>query len=266
MKTKIMGSKSLAAGLLTSLGIMICVVLSACGSGKNIDVNLDSILPPQPQVAADKLDLLVVMDNSGSMGPVQAKFVAQAERLAQNLSWYDAQVAVITTDNDRGLGGRIRSGVLSNRAANFSRLLREALNVGLDGPGREELFAPAIQALTPPLSIGPNAGFLRDGSTRLILFVTDSEDQGTASLQLVTAQFDELRRNSANKLYFSAFYIPSTGLSSECRRDSILPYRLESVLRSAPSVSASVCDSTYTNGMNRLGQAIDAWMAGRQAP
>jgi hypothetical protein len=49
-------------------------------------------------------------------------------------------------------------------------------NPAVSGPNHEEIFSPILEALSPEMLKGPNAGFLRENSYLAIVIITDTED------------------------------------------------------------------------------------------
>jgi hypothetical protein len=160
-----------------------------------------------PAEACTKMDILFVVDNSGSMMEEQRNLATNFPEFARILDEYrvrtgeplDYRVGVTTTARDiftRQLG--IISPVPSTdppdngvfrRARNMTRswietsdaerrtLLQSVADVGIAGSGIEMPLDAARLALSSQLETGkPNAGFIREDALLAVVFVTDEED------------------------------------------------------------------------------------------
>lgn len=164
-----------------------------------------------PVIAAQKTDILFVIDNSGSMAEEQAGIATELPAFVAELRegggvTQDFRVGVITTSVYRRAffnnredyreypeeSGRLRpvpmagGGVSTERfiessdpelLEKFKRLVQQ----GTSGSGQESPFeavrlAVASPVATQPLAEGGNEGFLRDGARLLVVVVTDEED------------------------------------------------------------------------------------------
>lgn len=164
---------------------------------------------PEPPPTCQAVDLLFVVDNSGSMGDEQLNLVASfpgfisgiRERLGSATSYH---VGVVTTDAYawdlpmcQSLGGlTVRTGgmlssdetcgpfALGRSFMTVEDDLDEAFScaaqVGIDGAGVERPMDAIAGVLTDPSGINSvcNEGFLRDEALLVIVLITDEEDEG----------------------------------------------------------------------------------------
>jgi hypothetical protein len=179
------------------------LVFAACGEVMVADRE-DKTLPSE---SASKVDVLFLVDNSGSMKPKQALLAQAFEQFTAALSSAgelpSLHIGVATTDmgtsgagqalgcSDRGDNGALRVGSLttndgknflrdepssSTRARNYSGTLAAAFteiaNVGTVGCGFEQPLASVRAALTSPL----NGDFLRKDAHLAIVVVSDEDD------------------------------------------------------------------------------------------
>lgn len=162
----------------------------------------------QTESACVKIDLLFVIDNSGSMKQEQANLIASfpafVEEMQQEL--VDAEslhIGVVSTDEYEGneapcadklgalvtrTGGDGSSNAKCGPYANGRRFMTEmddlpqrftcAGQVGIDGSGDEKPIDATLQALGPGLA-GPggcNEDFARDDALLVLVLITDEED------------------------------------------------------------------------------------------
>lgn len=145
----------------------------------------------QKQVA--KVDILWIIDNSGSMNEEQNKvkdnFQKFVDKLVETNTALDYHIGVVTTDTT----SPAESGKLINKA-NLAKpwigrdtcaapclpaaKFRENAFVGVSGSGDEKGLLAAMLALSKPLNApnGPNWGFLRDDAALFIIILSDEED------------------------------------------------------------------------------------------
>jgi hypothetical protein len=153
----------------------------------------------QWQQSSPKVDLLIVIDNSGSMSEEQHALQQSLGALWNRISLANADFHIaVTTTNMTPVGGNVWSPcpggadgdeagrffpvdgsqprLLTPQTANVQNALSSNVIVGTCS-NDERFFDPVMAALTPPLSNGVNAGFLRDDA-RLSLLVLSDADEG----------------------------------------------------------------------------------------
>lgn len=163
------------------------------------------------QLADNKIDILWVVDDSGSMSEEQnllaqnfASFIAFADSLG-----VDYQVAVTTTEVNDAVSGEIWacSGfpkILTPSVANRVQAFQCAANVtnppngnsrpNSGGSDEQEAGLQAARiALDVPVVTGANAGFLRADARLAVIMVSDEEDQSDGSVNLYIDFFRNLK-------------------------------------------------------------------------
>jgi hypothetical protein len=156
------------------------------------------------QQATAKVDVLWMIDNSGSMAPKQAKVKADFQAFIQQLTTpganqevVDYHIGVVTTDTyDPSQSGKLQNpGHLSKPwIGNYDTCLASAscdpvaefqtmASVGTIGSGDEKGLLAAEMALTPPLVDMDNAGFMRPEASIAIIMVSDEDDSSCEPIQ-----------------------------------------------------------------------------------
>jgi len=190
-----------------------------------------------PAQACDKMDILFVIDNSGSMGQEQENLATNFPLfidMLNNFNNLDYRVGVTTTGKDYSYTlstpiGNIPSsqsggdnGELLQRCDMTRRWVEPtdptpadtfacAAEVGTSGPSDEMPLSAIKLALDDRISDGTNAGFLRDDALLAIVILTDEDD--CSYEQSVTLGFTESLCHSQMQdvSYYSDFLNTLTG-------------------------------------------------------
>ena len=145
---------------------------------------------PDFEIVPQKIDILWVVDNSGSMATSQGQLAQNMNRFIsrfQSLK-YDFQMAVTTSDSvfgqfwgdnnlrllRDGIPGETSSGIriITKDTLNMSDVFMTNVMQGIDGNGDERAFS-SFQSV---LSYAPNAGFRRPGAFLAIIILSDEDD------------------------------------------------------------------------------------------
>jgi hypothetical protein len=170
------------------------------------------------QVSVRKVDILWVIDNSGSMAPKQNRLAQQFKAFTDQLVAanppIDFHIAVITTDTDDPLArGELRTWTLGGTTRNYISCVPQMTGgvkcntdvpgvdagtasavaafdqlgrVGINGSAQERGLYAAYLALTNPLNItGATEKFVRPDAALYVVFVSDEDD---SSCQPLTRQ------------------------------------------------------------------------------
>ena len=133
------------------------------------------------QADENEVDVLWIIDNSGSMQQEQADVAANFGDFISEIQsiGIDFHVGVVTTDmTDPEQRGRLQGSPryltvdTEDLEASFSNIVQ----VGTDGSRIERGLSAALAAVRPPLSTHDNHGFLRDEAALLIIVVSDEND------------------------------------------------------------------------------------------
>ncbi|MCB9638829.1 MAG: VWA domain-containing protein [Myxococcales bacterium] len=191
-----------AGGFLLRIGLLcaflVAPVVVGCNSHPLQSLNNITYAPieEKPSSSANKgVDILFVIDNSGSMAEEQTKLRNNFKSFIQRLlraDIRDFQIGVITTDVDELFNPDGR-GQLVQAESNAPKIISSQLtetqvieqfsktaNVGTLGSNFEQPLKAVELALSPSSAGGfadtQNKGFLRDGALLAIIFVTDEDD------------------------------------------------------------------------------------------
>ncbi len=195
---------------------LLTSMLAACGpnvrddggGGTGVDAGggaePDAALAPAGRCQA--MDIMFIVDDSGSMEQEQGNLATNFPMFADVLSSYevepgrplDYRVAVTTTGRtvsysissgpitlpmtETGRNGAFVDGAGSTRRwlersdVNMASMFAQRARVGITGPGFEMALLMTQMALRERVTDGTNAGFLRDDALLAVVMITDEND------------------------------------------------------------------------------------------
>jgi hypothetical protein len=205
-----------------------------------------------------RVDILFVIDGSCSMSSKQASLAANlpaffTRALATNVDYH---LAVIVGQGPPSVPTRgvFRSGpthptpILTQGVADAEQQFGARItSIGAQG-GNEECFQPALTALTPPLSTGSNAGFLRAGAQLAIVCVTDDSDYSPQPAAYYQAEFLNLKQGQSNDLTVSAI----AGYQQACSATQLEDGRYAAMTAATGGVREEICTADWAQALGRL--------------
>jgi hypothetical protein len=139
-----------------------------------------------------KLDVLWVIDNSGSMASHQQRVIDNTQAFMQNFiqeKYLDWRMAVLSSDtsNDPYLGILPQPVFDSKSPAPVATFQRAVGDLGTSGSAVEKFFEPVIEKLKS------NPGFLRSDAILGVIFVTDAPEQSPMSAASFLSQLEAMK-------------------------------------------------------------------------
>lgn len=205
------------------------------------------------QASVSQMDILFVVDNSGSMDQYQQNLGKNIDALIGGLVKFDVNAAVVTTDVESGKSGQFVNKVLNSKETGFLDQLRKDILQGVNGSPDEQLFAPTIAALTPPLSLNENKGFLRTNANLVVVYLTDAEDQGTMEALEFVTNLKAIKAGTTGTISAVAIYSPSAG---SCQFDSGPAIKFEKALTELNAKTVAICDSQLNKSLTDVGNLL----------
>ena len=129
-----------------------------------------------------RVDVLWVVDNSGSMANERERLAASFERFMTVLARrrIDYHVGVISTHVDEESGGELRAAeglrMITPDTANAIPIFATMVEFEPGRERREQGFEAMRRALSAPLTDGANRGFLRPDGALAVVLVSDEDD------------------------------------------------------------------------------------------
>ncbi len=261
----------LVFGLL-ALGVASC-------SPENPKAYIKSVLPDEKviqdntEVFDPKVDILFVVDNSGSMSNHQRNLATNVAKFTSTFtksSVLDYNIGIVTTDMDGNSWGNSlpccgqligSSRVVNKNTPGADQILANNFLVGTNGSATEASFAPVMAALSAPLLNGWNTGFLRPDASLVIIFLTDAEDQSVRVNATELYKFLlNLKLNDAAKILAYGVIVPTID-TMRCQRDEdgTTPKRIESFLSMVSNNKnniMNICDPDYGTRLASMAKDI----------
>lgn len=279
------GSLGRVSGLMVGIALLIGVAPFASALSVNDVQTITSGSRTQIRMEVDvrsdvnKIDLLIVIDDSGSMSAHQANLARNVDRLtlAAAKLGADLHVGVLTTSMDGFSASRLPGHLVGVKRAyarmsdaDFESVLRENLTAAMttDGSNREQPFASILTSLQQPARDGANKGFRRVDASLAVLLVTDADDQsaplasigqpGSSGLLSVVDFVGSLRSEvgPTGGLALHAAFIPSS--DNKCNRSGEpVPTRIESAMELIGGARvANLCDPAFGDALEAVGTTM----------
>jgi hypothetical protein len=159
------------------------------------------------------LDILWVIDNSGSMHPFQTMLSNQINGFMNAFIAVgaDYNMAFITTDRDYAQG-QIINNATTDPIAEASAIISA---IGITGHGMEKGIEMSVDALSSSSKLGPGSTFFREDAYLVVIYVSDEKDWSSPGWSSYTGFFDNLKQG--NFMPFAVIGDPPTGCSYNWR-------------------------------------------------
>jgi len=176
----------------------VALVLLGCGCS---DFDVSRVEYEEKFVQADTevvVDVLFVIDNSGTMTEEQSALRASFEGLTSLLSDLDAdyQVGVITTDvEDPEQSGRLQGDtpIISPAVDDIEAAFASASAVGTVGSRSEQGLEAVHLAMTDAVADGANSGFFRADAALDVIVVSDEDDHSPGLVADYVAEYQAFK-------------------------------------------------------------------------
>lgn len=211
------------------------------------------------------VDILFVVDDSGSMGDDQANLGRNADLFTKaifNNQGYDFHIGVTTSsmnprfEPEYGVGGKLHGAVkFVTRTTPFREdVLRKNLQPGSTGDGVERFYDPIHAALTAPLVNGVNKDFFRPDATLVIIIVTDTDDFSHVTGLDFYKFLLGLKGGDPDKVIVYAAYVSST--DKKCPYGDVQRGILEGLFKEAKAKTFSLCDVDFGKKLAALADDV----------
>lgn len=222
-----------------------------------------------------KVDILFVIDNSGSMEFAQRNLSQNANMFADSISKMailDYHIGILTTDMDaysrRDCCGELvgHPNFVSKTTPNMVAALSRNMMVGTNGSATEVMFTPVVAALSAPKENTVNAGFYRQDAFLAVIILTDANEQSRLNPQEFL-QFLTTKKGDPEKV-LGYGVIRTVAEKDKCRSMEDVDEKLETFLaavsngdRSQKNI-LSLCATDYGVKLAEFAKDIVARSAG----
>jgi hypothetical protein len=215
-----------------------------------------------------EVDILLVVDNSCSMGDEQAQLSEGFDRFVEyfEVADVDYHIGVTTTDMEQDRGVLHSAGgttFITPDTANPADVFRDNVQVGTDGWLWEKGLAAAAHALSDDLSAGANAGFLRDDALLSVIFISDEEDASPYAVNSYINYFLNLKESARRDAFNASALVgidPDTLEPADCAQGSgnppggaVAAFRYHDVAIQTGGVVASICGDEFADVVSQMG-------------
>lgn len=226
---------------------LLVVPLTAC---QDYNYMLMDVTDTFNQNPPESVDILLIVDNSGSMEPYQDEL---STHFSEFLTYFveadiDYQIAAVTTDADAKTAGQlVKTTIISPDTADSDEKFNQIVRVGTNGSGSEMGLETSYLALTPPLNSSTNAGFLREEASLSIIYVSDEEDSSPRPVNDYINDFFEIKGQRERDV-FNASALVVVDVSTcpiEAQGNSVINTRYVDVANQTNGVVGDICSSDF---------------------
>jgi len=260
-------------------------VLTACNS-KNSDLSAPpethsyvTLAASQTKTLSDpKVNILFVVDNSGSMKTYQEKLASNMRSFSEKFfanTRIDYRIGVVPIYDSKYLNDKAvyRSGVrkmnalgelvalkglaaddtqnqlyITRKTKNPQQVLQQTVAIGVQwGPEAEESFSPVLAVTEPDINHGKNQDFYEEDAYLAVIFLTDADDVTPGlSGDDFYQQLVNLKGGDRSKILIAAALPNLQNKSATCTKDGSGPVQsFPSLLAASGAVFADLCSPNF---------------------
>lgn len=278
--------KHLSSRLWIAAGVAL--LLGACSSKRDIPLNpsqQENNFTQAPSTLNNSIDILFVVDDSGSMAPYQTNLANNFQAFIENFQAKDFnfQIGVTTTDTRdytnpiHNVQGRLlevpgkSTKILQKDSPTLETDFINLIQVGTIGSGDEKPFDAIEDAFTDRIVDGSNEGFLRDDSFLAIIIVSDEDDgsrpfgvpsddsengdrPGHYPISDYTDVLDNVTNTSGSLRRYNVSGIAA--FEEDCWGSDVLftrrGNRIEELVEATNGVTGDICDTSFATALNAI--------------
>ena len=205
-----------------------------------------------------KLDILVVIDNSGSMLEEQTNLASKLEPLLSHVEKADWQISVISTDPSE----TCQRALIKKSDVNTKSVFANAVNAGIKGSGFERGILRAVVGLKADCK---TQKWVRPDSTLAVLIVADEDNcgpgEGTNSYCNNAPDFNSsylydylatIRKPGTDAKVYGLIWEPGTACSTGLSQGTTF----KEVIEKTGGKMGSICDADYSTTLRAMSQDI----------
>ncbi|OYZ23096.1 MAG: hypothetical protein B7Y39_06295 [Bdellovibrio sp. 28-41-41] len=280
-----------------TLALATTVLLAACGvkspqrqappekfSEVTAEVTQEAVLPDP------KVNIIFVVDNSGSMKGYQAKMAANIQLFAETFfenSRVDYRIGVVPVYDSKYLNDKtvyVPSGVrkmnalgelvtlkgadgknipdqlfITRDTPNPKEVLKNTVMIGTQwGPEAEESFSPVLAVTDLKTNLEKNKGFYQTDAYLAVIFLTDADDVTPGlSAEDFYQQLVDLKGGDRSKVLIAAALPNRDNNSASCAKDGRGPVQaFPSLLSVSGGIFADLCSRDFGSHLAEFGHNL----------
>jgi hypothetical protein len=226
-------------------------------------------------IETKKMDILFIVDNSGSMSQEQLKISQAFSNFIAGLSALDYRIAITTTDNTNNYQGSKGSLLqlkpksasvsypantyfLDKNTVNGGILFTDTINTGTSGSSSESGMDSIMNFINRSKVAGSNENtFLRSDAVFSTIVITDSDQlRNSQSFNSAQVFLDAFRKQIPGKGYINHSSIVMPGDSSCVSQGETFGYSYYDLSELTGGVSASICSDDYASHFNLIAEIL----------
>ena len=216
------------------------------------------------QTAAGLLDVLVVVDNSGSMSQEQSNLAPRLTDLLSSVRDSNWQIGLISTDPSES---KIRT-LIKKSDANAEQAFKDSVNsFGVNGSGNERGILQAVNGLKSVAPGAESGAWLRPNSVVAVLIVSDEDNcsdgndcknsDGTlkdfAKSDYLVDHLKSIRVVGTSARSYGIFYVPG---DTQCTTGFKQGFIYQELVNATSGKYGSICDASYSSTLSAISADI----------
>lgn len=201
------------------------------------------------------LDLMIVIDDSGSMKEEQTNLSGKLAPLLEYVKDSDWRIGVVTTSVSRGCS----RAVIKKGDSGIDALFTTAISAGITGNSSEQGIRQAVEGLSCP-----TAAFVRPNSTIAVLIVSDedncSDGTGCSAPYNSPAYLTDylantlLRKLGTDARVYGLYWDPTKSCVGAAKKAN----QYAKAVADTFGTSGSICDADYTATLQKISRDVAA--------
>lgn len=241
-----------------------------------------------------KVDVLFVIDNSGSMSDDQERLSRNINRFVESFGeneLIDFHIGVTSVWDSVTFKDKVKSYQMGelrrvkdrsgkewpadaprfvSRSKDYVKVVQQTLKIGVEdfytqgGPNFEELFTPVIGAFSAPMMTSANKDFLRPDAHLVVILISDADDSSDITASELHA-FLRTLKNDLDESRVSTYGVLARAADPESAKDPGLktsgigrPVKVENFLRESQGVALHLLSEHYGDDLAEIGREVEA--------
>jgi hypothetical protein len=218
--------------------------------------HVNSTVKVKEFVSTNRLDILWVIDNSGSMTYHQKNVIANMDSFINSLSstantldWKSGLISTTLTDAPYA-GFAPGTELMSSDPQVASKFKHAVARLGTDGDGTERMFDPIVKAIKNY----PN--FLRADAAFALIIISDAPEQSSMKVDTFLQTMKKFLGGTLNSMYFYGFLNPVDWCVPTDDRWDWAGSPFEFMSKQLQGKVYQLCDPNFASNLTNLGQNL----------